>query len=96
MTAHIDTEAIRRYYNGRGGWKARTDIRALCDEVDRLRRRPPWADGEPPDINMYLASEAFVAGALSTLEPFREYHPAWCLPFARQALDALSEWEPSE
>jgi len=57
---------------------------------------PAWADGPIPDPDRYLESECFVAGALSTMEPFRDLHPAWCLPFARQALDALSEWEPAD
>jgi hypothetical protein len=57
---------------------------------------PPWADGEVPSVSTYLESECFVAGALSTLPPFDKFHPAWALPHARQALDALSEWEPSD
>jgi hypothetical protein len=57
---------------------------------------PAWlpADTEPPDPRMYVESEQFVAGALSTMPPFNVMHPAWALPFARQALDALSEWVP--
>lgn len=57
---------------------------------------PPWATGEAPDLNAYMESELYVAGALSTMPPFDQYHPAWALPFARQALDALSEWEPTD
>jgi hypothetical protein len=57
---------------------------------------PPWASGEIPAADLYLESERFVAGALSTLPPFTSYHPAWCLPFARQMMDALMEWEPSD
>ena len=57
---------------------------------------PPWATGPIPDVNSYLESEAFVAGAISTMEPFCHYHPAWALPIARQALDALGQWEPSD
>jgi len=57
---------------------------------------PPWAKGDIPKAEEYLSSECFVAGAISTLEPFRHFHPAWCLPVARQALDALSEWSPDE
>jgi hypothetical protein len=57
--------------------------------------RPPWADGPMPDIGRYMASELFVAGALSTMPPFDKHHPAWALPFARQALNALGEWEPA-
>ena len=56
--------------------------------------RPPWADGDMPDPNAFLSSELFVAGAISTRPPFSRYHPAWALPIARQALDALAEWEP--
>ena len=58
---------------------------------------PPWVDGNTiPDMNAYMESELFVAGAISTLPPFSSYHPAWALPIARQALDALSEWEPTD
>ena len=56
---------------------------------------PPWAEGPAPDPNLYVESERFVAGALSTLPPFDHYHPAWALPHARQALDAITEWEPT-
>lgn len=51
--------------------------------------------GPLPDPRDYLESERFVAGALSTMAPFSAKHPAWALPFARRALEALSEWEPS-
>lgn len=57
----------------------------------------PWwmPEGtEIPDAKKYVESERFVAGALSTLPPFDHYHPQWCLPLARQAIEALSEWEP--
>lgn len=57
---------------------------------------PPWADGPPPALDAYMESELFVAGAISTLPPFDKFHPAWALPVARQALDALSEWEPTD
>lgn len=58
---------------------------------------PPWASGEVmPETRMYHESELFVAGALSTMEPFAKYHPAWALPFARCALDALGAWEPTD
>lgn len=57
---------------------------------------PPWTTGRIPTVDNYLESEVFVAGAISTLPPFDQYHPAWCLPVARQALDALSQWEPSD
>ena len=62
-------------------------------------RNPPWvgdSTAPAPDLNAYMESELFVAGAISTLPPFSSYHPAWALPIAREALDALSEWEPSE
>lgn len=49
-----------------------------------------------PDPNLYVESELFVAGALSTMPPFDVHHPAWALPFARQALYALGEWEPND
>ena len=58
--------------------------------------QPPWADGPMPDTSKYVESELFVAGAISTMPPFQHFHPAWCLPIARQALHALSEWEPSD
>lgn len=57
---------------------------------------PPWADYPMPDPLAFVESERFVAGAISTLPPFDQYHPSWALPHARQALDALSEWEPSD
>jgi hypothetical protein len=58
---------------------------------------PAWAaDHEPPDPALYTEAELFVGGAISTLPPFSSHHPAWALPHARQALDALSEWEPSD
>lgn len=60
--------------------------------------RPVWVDaGTPaPDPNRYVESELYVAGALSTMPPFSTLHPAWALPFARCALDALSRWEPTD
>jgi len=45
---------------------------------------------------MFVESELFVAGALSTMPPFDVWHPAWALPFARRALWALAEWEPTD
>jgi len=74
------------------------DVRPLEHWDDEPPRNPPWVGDSAaaePDVNAYLESEAFVAGAISTLPPFSGYHPAWALPIARQALDALSEWEPS-
>lgn len=62
-----------------------------------LTPSPPWAGGDVmPEPRMYVESELFVAGALSTMEPFAKYHPAWALPFARCALDALGAWEPTD
>ena len=43
-----------------------------------------------------MGIEQFVAGALSTLPPFDVYHPAWALPFARQAIDAMDRYEPDD
>ena len=66
-------------------------------EVERVER-PPWvsdADASPESTN-YMESERVVAGALSTMPPFNVWHPEWCLPFARVALDALSDWEPTD
>lgn len=63
----------------------------VCDE------RCPAIFHEPaPDSRLYVESELFVAGALSTMPPFHQHHPAYALPFARQALEALSQWEPSD
>lgn len=60
--------------------------------------RPPWidADAVPPDTKNFSSVELFIAGALSTMPPFSEYHPGWCLPYAAEALRALSEWMPDE
>lgn len=60
--------------------------------------RPPWVsdDAELPDSVPYISSEQFVAGAISVLPPFDKYHPAWALPIARRALDALGEWRAEE
>lgn len=60
--------------------------------------RPPWVErlDDLPDTTTYLESERWVAGAISTMRPFNRYHPAWALPIARRALDALSEWQPTE
>ena len=63
---------------------------------DAAPRVPPWATDELPDVGMYAESELFVAGALSTMPPFDVWHPAWALPFARRALWALAEWEPTD
>jgi len=43
-----------------------------------------------------MESELFIAGALSTLPLFENHHPAYALPYARTAMEALSEWEPSD
>lgn len=58
--------------------------------------QPSWADGPCPDPNVYMESEVFVAGSLSTMAPFDVFHPAWALPFARDALEALNRWEPTD
>lgn len=57
---------------------------------------PPWAIGPVPDAHHYAESELFVAGALSTMPPFAAHHPAWALPFARAAIEALGKWEPAD
>lgn len=62
--------------------------------LEQASPAPPWATGPIPDTDLYVESELFVAGAISTQPPFNTYHPAWALPIARQALDALGEWEP--
>lgn len=49
-----------------------------------------------PDPSLYTEAERFVAGALSTMEPFSGYHPAYALPFAQRALEALGQWEPTD
>jgi hypothetical protein len=60
--------------------------------------RPPWAEpgAEIPSADRYLPVECFVAGAISTLPVFGEYHPAWCLPIAERALTALGEYVPPD
>lgn len=63
---------------------------------DDYGETPPWADGATPDANTYMESELFVAGTLSTMEPFASYNPVWALPFARAALDGLGRWEPTD
>jgi hypothetical protein len=57
---------------------------------------PPWLDPRAalPDPDEFLPSEQFMAGAISTMPPFNKFHPAWCLPIAKRALEALGEWEP--
>jgi hypothetical protein len=58
---------------------------------------PPWSDSVSfPNPAEYTALELFVAGALSTMAPFSGYHPAWCLPFAQTAVEAMCGWEPDE
>lgn len=57
---------------------------------------PPWATGPEPDLHLYTELELFVAGALSTMEPFAHFHPAWALPFARRSLEATGDWEPND
>lgn len=72
------------------------DIAPPVHGSGRADEVPPWAVGPIPPLDRYQESEVFVAGALSTLPPFDRFHPQWALPFARQALDALSEWEPTD
>lgn len=62
-----------------------------CDE-----RCPDLFHEPAPDTKLYVESEMVVAGALSTMPPFNNHHPAYALPFARTALDALGQWEPSD
>jgi hypothetical protein len=47
---------------------------------------------ESPDPGQYYPIEVFVAGAISTLPMFAHDHPAYCLPIARRAIDALGEY----
>jgi len=63
---------------------------------DHITPRAPWAEGEMPDARLYTESECYVAGALSTMPPFDKYMPMEALPFARTALAALGNWEPSD
>jgi hypothetical protein len=53
-------------------------------------------DGPPPDVNLFFQAEHFVAGALSTMAPFAEHHPAYALPYARRALEAMGEFVPTD
>lgn len=71
-------------------------IAALITEIRLLRQVVGIFDGPTPDVNTYIESEVFVAGALSTMSPFAKHHPAYALPFARRALEALSGWEPND
>lgn len=64
---------------------------AIMSGYDHAKREIP---AEAPDSKFYTSSECFVAGRLSTMEPFSRQHPAFCLPYARAALEALGEWEP--
>ena len=48
------------------------------------------------DSRLYTSAECAVAGRLSTMPPFDTQHPTVCLPYARAALEALSDWEPDE
>ena len=52
--------------------------------------------GDQLDANLYTSAECFVAGRLSTMPPFDTMHPTLCLPYARAALEALSDWEPDD
>lgn len=72
------------------------DARALGEALIEATPDVARTDRPCPDSSLYTESERFVAGALSTLAPFDTDHPAYALPFARCALEALSEWEPSD
>ena len=57
---------------------------------------PPWSDSVSfPNPADYSDLEQRIAGALSTMAPFSAYHPAWCLPYAQAAVEALGTWEPN-
>ena len=64
------------------GWNAEADT-------------PPWMT-EMPEPSFYAGAELAIAGALSTMPPFDRYHPAYALPYARRALEALDRWEPDD
>ncbi len=40
--------------------------------------------------------EAYLAGVLSTFDPYRDDHPERCIPMARAVLDALADWTPDD
>ena len=55
-----------------------------------------WPDAGSIDPHDYTEVECFVAGRLSTMPPFADQFSPRALPFARQMLEALGEWEPSD
>lgn len=73
-------------------WLALLD--SLCDDV--LALADALFPEEVPDTKLYTEAELFVAGAISTMPPFDSHHPAYCLPIARGALEALGMLEPSD
>lgn len=56
----------------------------------------PWPPADTPPTDRYLPLEAFVAGAISTLPPFDQHHPGYALPHARQAIEAMGEFDPDD
>ena len=70
--------------------------RRSCLSMPKTDDRPPWvnAEVEPPDTRDFSSAEVFIAGALSTMPPFSQYHPGWALPFAAESIRALNEWMP--
>jgi len=55
-----------------------------------------WPPSDPPPTDRYLPLEQFVAGAISTLPPFDLHHPGYALPHARQAIEAIAEFDPPD
>lgn len=55
-----------------------------------------WPPSETPTTDRYLPMEHFVAGAISTVAPFDQHHPAYALPHARQAIEAIGEFDPDD
>jgi hypothetical protein len=84
--------------NGKGG-RARL-LSGIWNRIDRFlddpELAPSWMEEPIPDTKLYVESEVFVAGALATMPPFSGFHPQYALPYARHALYALGEWEPSD
>lgn len=65
-------------------------------DVDTDDAIPEWAKGGDHDLSHYTEAEIAVAAALSTMPPFASVYSPCALPFGRRALEALSEWEPSD
>lgn len=57
---------------------------------------PPWAPATPPDMSAATDLELAVTGAISTVPPFDVHHPAWALPIARTAIDAIDQHPPAD